>query len=88
MARTVFQYGRRKFSVTFFDEANEIPEPIPRIIKNSFWACRIINAKMIETQEGNKQSRYFLVQLEDDQWVRFVKISDERVELLKQFCKQ
>jgi len=88
MAKTVFQYGGRKSSVTFFSEAKKIPEHIVSLLKNSFGVWRIINAKMIETQQGSKRSKFFLVQLEDEYAVRFVSICDERIELVKQFCKQ
>jgi hypothetical protein len=88
MARTVFQYGGRQSSITFFDDAKNLPEYVLQLIWNDYHVCRITSARMIETKESSRQEVQFLIQLEDEQFVRFVRICHNRLELIKQTPKK
>ena len=87
MAKTVFQYGNRRCSITFYNESKKLPVYVLQLIQHTYLVCRIISARMIETHPCSRRQTQFLVQLEDDQFVRFVRICDGRIELIKQLSK-
>ena len=88
MARTVFHYGARQSCITVFDDEKNIPEYVIHLIKDTYLASRIISARMIETWKLSQREVQFLIQLEDDQFVRFLRISDGYMELIKQLPKK